>query len=176
MITPSKVQDWKRSFITRAGDDPVKQRTARISVNSTIRRAKSLFAPDMVKHLETVRLPDPSPFTGIKFEPRQTTFYRSSLDIETLVDAAREDLSPVESEAFKVFLLAVMVGLRRREIDLLEWSASDGNKRLSASSQPATSKPSANIPTAMSKLTQSFWSFSEGTGRGRRAISLLSQP
>ena len=164
VITPSKVQDWKRSFITRAGDDPVKQRTARISVNSTIRRAKSLFAPDMVKHLETVRLPDPSPFTGIKFEPRQTTFYRSSLDIETLVDAAREDLSPVESEAFKVFLLAVMVGLRRREIDLLEWSASDGNKRLSASSQPATSKPSANIPTAMSKLTQSFWSFSEDTG------------
>src|SRR6516162_7227897 len=123
VITPGKVQDWKRGFIALAGDDPVKQRTARISVNSTIRRAKSLFAPEMVKHLETVHLPDPAPFTGIKFEPRQTTFYRSSLDIEKLVEAAREDLSQAEPEAFKVFLLAVMVGLRRREIDLLEWSA-----------------------------------------------------
>jgi integrase len=123
LITPGKVQDWKRGFIARAGDDPVKQRTARISVNSTIRRAKSLFAPEMVKHLETVQLTDPAPFAGIKFEPRQTTFYRSSLNIETLVDAAREELAWAEPEAFKVFLLAVMVGLRRREIDLLEWSA-----------------------------------------------------
>ena len=69
----------------------------------------------MVKHLETVDLPDPTPFAGIKFELRQTTFYRSSLNIEMLVDAAREELSSKEPEAFKVFLLAVMVGLRRRE-------------------------------------------------------------
>jgi hypothetical protein len=63
------------------------------------------------------------PRQGIKFEPKQTTFYRSSLNIEMLIDAAREELSSEEPEAFKVFLLAVMVGLRRREIDLLEWSA-----------------------------------------------------
>ena len=123
VITPGKVQDWKRRFIARAGDDPVKQRTARISINSTIRRAKSLFASEILKHLETVHLPDPPPFTGIKFEPRQTTFYRSSLDVEMLIHAAREELSRAEPEGFKIFLLAVMVGLRRREIDLLEWSA-----------------------------------------------------
>ncbi len=122
-LTPAKVQDWKRRFIARAGDDPVRQRAARISFNSCVRQAKSLFAPELVKHLYAVQLPDLLPFTGIKFEPRQSTFYRSSLDAERLIHAAREELARAEPKAFKVFLLAVMVGLRRREIDLLEWSA-----------------------------------------------------
>jgi len=76
-----------------------------------------------VKHLDTVRLPQLLPFTGVKFEPRQNTFYRSSIDAEKLIQAAREELAPAKPERFKVFLLAVMVGLRRREIDLLEWSS-----------------------------------------------------
>ena len=33
-------------------------------------------------------------------------------------------------EQFKIFLLAIMAGLRRREIDLLEWSALDFGQRL----------------------------------------------
>ena len=122
-LTPVKVQDWKRRFIARAGVDPARQRAARISFNSYVRQAKSLFAPELVKHLYAVQLPDLLPFTGIKFEPRQSTFYRSSLDAERLIHAAREELARAEPKAFKVFLLAVMVGLRRREIDLLEWSA-----------------------------------------------------
>jgi integrase len=122
-ITPARVQDWKRRFIARAGSDPVKQRSARISFNSFVRQAKSLFAPDLVKHLQTVQLPDLLPFTGIKFEPRQSTFYRSALDVEKLIEAACEELAVAAPKAFKIFLLAVMVGLRRREIDLLEWTA-----------------------------------------------------
>jgi hypothetical protein len=50
-LTPAKVQQWKLSFVASAGDDPVKQRAARISANSFLRRAKSLFAASVTKHL-----------------------------------------------------------------------------------------------------------------------------
>jgi hypothetical protein len=43
--------------------------------------------------------------------------------VEKLVESAREELALAEPKAFKIFLLAVMVDLRRREIDLLELSA-----------------------------------------------------
>src|SRR5207253_4253388 len=78
-VTPERVQAWKRTFIARAGEDPVKLRSARTSFNSFLRRAKSLFAPDAIKHL-SVTLPSPLPFEGIAFEPRQSMRYRSNID------------------------------------------------------------------------------------------------
>jgi integrase len=51
--------------------------------------------------------------------------YRSGFDVEKIIKAADEELAVKEPEQFKIFLLAVMGGLRRREIDTLEWSAFD---------------------------------------------------
>ena len=78
-LTPKRMQQWKRDFLDRAGDDPIRGRAARISVNSFLRRAKSLFAPDAVKHL-TIQLPSPLPFEGVRFEPRQSQRYFSTID------------------------------------------------------------------------------------------------
>jgi integrase len=122
-LTPAKIQKWKRDFITRAGSDPVKLRTARISVNSLIRRSKSLFAPGVIKHLQRVRLPSPLPFENIAFEPRVSQRYQSAIDIKKLIAAARTELQPTKPELFKVFVLATFCGLRRLEIDRLTWSA-----------------------------------------------------
>ena len=69
-ITPARVQEWKLAFIARAGKDPIRQRSARTSFNSYLRRAKALFAPGAIKHL-SITLPSPLPFDGIAFEPRQ---------------------------------------------------------------------------------------------------------
>jgi integrase len=68
-------------------------------------------------------LPDPLPFAGVEFEPRQSLKYHAAFDVETLIAKAKDELAPGDPEAFKVFLLAVMVGLRRKEIDLLEWDS-----------------------------------------------------
>ena len=87
-----------------------------------MRRAKSLFAPAAVKHL-TVQLPTPLPFTGISFEPRQSTLYRSSFDASKLIQAARDELALTDPAAFLVVVLGLYVGLRKGEIDLLPWSA-----------------------------------------------------
>ena len=122
-VTPGRIQEWKRGFLSRAGSDETRKRSASTSVNSFLRRAKSLFSAEVTKHLESVRLPSPLPFDGISFEPDQSTRYRSSFDVSKLIKKARAELSIEEPEQFKIFLLATMVGLRRNEIDKLEWSA-----------------------------------------------------
>lgn len=118
-ITPAEVQKWKLRFIRRAGSDPIKQRAARVSVNSLMRQAKSLFAPAILKFV-SLELPDASPFAGVAFEPRQSMRYRSSFNVEKLTEDAQREL-PIEQ--LKILLLALMAGLRRNEIDKLEWAA-----------------------------------------------------
>jgi integrase len=44
--------------------------------------------------------------------------YQSSLDVEQLIRSAQDELP---QEQLKIFLLALMAGLRRNEIDKLEW-------------------------------------------------------
>jgi len=121
-VTPARVQAWKRSFLAKAGTDALTRRKARISVNSTMRQARSLFSPKRLRHVQ-VPLPNPLPFADVEFEPRQSMKYRSSIDIEALIEAANQELRDQSLEAYKVFLLGVAVGLRRKEIDLLEWSS-----------------------------------------------------
>jgi integrase len=121
-VTPERVQAWKRSFLARAGKDPIALRSARTSSNSFLRRAKSLFAPGAIKHL-ALQLPSPLPFEGIAFEPRQSMRYRSSIDATELTRAAQAELASTDPQVFLAFLLALGAGLRRIEIDRLEWSA-----------------------------------------------------
>lgn len=118
-VTPQRVQAWKIRFLRRADDDPLRQRTARISVNSLLRQAKSLFAPDRLKFIDA-KLPDPLPFSGIQFEPRPSMRYRGSFDVERVIADAQRELP---TEQLKIFLLAGLAGLRRNEIDKLEWVA-----------------------------------------------------
>jgi integrase len=122
-LTPDKVQKWKVSFLKRAGSNPLRKRAAQVSVNSLLRQAKSLFAPALRKF---VKLEIPcSPFEGVAFEPRHSMRYQSSFDVESLVRGAQKELP---QELFKIFLLAIMAGLRRNEIDKLEWQAFDWGK------------------------------------------------
>jgi hypothetical protein len=149
-VTPERVQAWKRGFLAKAGDKPIRQRAAKISVNSFLRRAKSLFAPRVVKHL-TVELPTPSPFAGISFEPRQSTLYRSSFDASKLIQAARDELAQDDPAAFLVVVLGLCVGLRKGEIDLLPWSAVDfrhGLIRIEPTEYfaPKTEHPIGDVP------------------------------
>ena len=46
--------------------------------------------------------------------------YRSNFEVEEVIQAAQSELP---AEQLKIFLLAIMAGLRRNEIDKLEWTA-----------------------------------------------------
>jgi integrase len=122
-LLPERVQAWKRSFLARAGKDPREQRKARVSVNSFLRRARSLFSPAIIQCLFGIELPSPLPFDGVAFEPRVSRKYHSEIDVGALIRAASAELAVTQPEVFKAFLLALMAGLRRKEIDLLEWSS-----------------------------------------------------
>jgi integrase len=126
-ITPKRIRQWRSQFLDRAKGDESRLRSARISATTFLREAKALFAPDVLKHFEGVK----SPFETIPTGERVPTRYRSQVpDLTALVsDACRELNNDEHRECFKVFLLATLCGLRRSEIDLLEWDAFDFDKR-----------------------------------------------
>jgi hypothetical protein len=146
-VTPDRVTRWKIAFVKDAGNNPILQRRARISCNSIMRQGKSLFAPDLLKLLGTNK-PAAMPFEGVKFYPRESMRYRSTVDIEALIKDAISDLP---EQQLKIFLLATMVGLRRGEIDRLPWSAfrwADGVIRIEATEHftPKTDDSSGDVP------------------------------
>ena len=87
-------------------------------------RAKALFFADTVARIrDVVEVPDPLPFASVKAESVPPPRYRSTFDIVALVESAKEELATERPELFKIFLLGAMAGLRRHEIDLLQWRA-----------------------------------------------------
>ena len=79
-VTPARVQEWKRAFLAQAESDTLARRKARISANSTMRQARSLFSSKMLRHVR-LQLREPLPFAGVEFEPRQSMKYRSGIDL-----------------------------------------------------------------------------------------------
>jgi len=118
-VTPDKLSKWRIAFVKKAGGNPVKQRRARITCNSIMRQAKSLFSAGLIEHVR-LHKPDKLPFDGVPFYERESQRYRSNIDIEELTKNAVRELP---QEQLKIFLLATMAGLRRNEIDKLQWSA-----------------------------------------------------
>jgi integrase len=120
-FTPARIAAWKKGYLERAKSDPLSQRAARVSAAYYLRNAKSLFSAKIRAHIG-LALPELLPFSGVQIE-RPSAKYFASVDLAELIASARDDLADRDQEAFKVFLLSSMVGLRRKEIDLLPWSA-----------------------------------------------------
>ena len=135
-ITPEKIQKWKLSFLRRASSDPASQRRARISVNSLLRQAKSLFSKKVVRFL-SFKLPTPRPFDGVEFEPRQTMRYHSTVDVKVLIKAAVDELARGEGDKRSVChryparsSSTAVVNLQEVAVDWIPPSASIPPKRL----------------------------------------------
>ena len=138
ILTPEAVQAWRLAFVARAGVNGTKARSARISSNSMIRQARSPFAPRVVKFLGALRLPDPLPFSGVEFFPRESMRYTSRIDAGVLMRQAREELAESDPDSFLAMLLALGAGLRRGEIDRLLWRNVDFARGASSSRNRST--------------------------------------
>jgi len=125
ILTPEAIQTWRIKTIKRAGENPALQRSARISCNSTIRQARALFSRKITKFIGGTTIPDPVPFAGVEFYPRESMKYQSKLDPSALLQSAEKHLFGPDPEAFKALLLALGAGLRRGEIDRLLWKQVD---------------------------------------------------
>src|SRR5437868_15206179 len=73
-VAPDKVDRWRIAFVKKAGGDAIKERRARISCNSMMRQAKSLFSPQLLAHV-VIHKPDKLPFDGVSFYPRESMRY-----------------------------------------------------------------------------------------------------
>lgn len=126
-ITPAAVEGWKLAFVaSHSAKDETKARAARNSANATLRSAKSLFSKRLLRFLaEKIELPSPLPFDGVKFFPRQSMRYVSTIDVQKIIAQAGAQLATFDSEAFKAFILCLFAGLRRNEADKLRWSSVD---------------------------------------------------
>jgi integrase len=126
-ITPDRIREWKRAYVDRAGHDELSRRRYTISCNTYVRQARALFSRTKVlSKLRSVQLPTVLPFDGVELERRVSTkFHGCGVDAVSLLRSAVDELSGDRVESLKVFLLGLTLGLRRREIDLLEWRSFD---------------------------------------------------
>jgi integrase len=134
-LTSDLVNAWMRQRVSRAGHSEIAQASARRTVNSYIRCARSLFAPGILKNLRALKLPEPLPFAGVELLESGSMKYVSRINAETLIAAAKRELKPGldeqgqprpgDPEAYKAFLLGLFAGMRKGEIDLAEWRMVD---------------------------------------------------
>lgn len=129
-ITPAKVQKWKQSFVSERGaGGALDEKTARGTANSILRKAKALFSKTVLLVTQSeLDLPSPLPFEGVTlFKKKQLKKmrYESKIDAPALFRAAMEELPKIDEEAFKIFLLGILAGLRKGEIDTLLWENVD---------------------------------------------------
>jgi integrase len=128
-ISPEKVRGWRSEYVDKSNGDLAKKRSARITANTYLRNARSLFGKAVLEHVQLDGI-ERLPFDGITTGQRLSMRYRSQIDdIEALIELATHDLSTEENrEVFKAFLLATLAGLRRSEIDKLQWASFHSDK------------------------------------------------
>ena len=132
LLTVDAIQQWKLSYLKQHKNSPDREHRAINTVNAHLRNARSLFTPKALAFAgKRLALPDPLPFADVKLESRRaTTRYSSRIDPSALLLAAKTELGdvPERREQFKIFCLALLCGLRKREIDTLLWRSVDLEK------------------------------------------------
>jgi len=124
-ITPDQIERWKSDRLKSVGGHNMKMSSTKRTCNTYIRGARSLFSVRLMKHLPEGFRPDGNPFKDVEMFEQGDMRYRSQIDLPSLLRRAREDLKVRNPSAYIAFLLALGVGLRRKEIDLLQWDMVD---------------------------------------------------
>jgi integrase len=112
---------WRKQYIDAAPDEKARQ-SRRNTANAIVRNARGLFTEEIVKGIaDRLRLPSPLPLSGLS-AGTSTRRFRTTVDPRALYAAARKELKGDELTAF---LLCITAGLRRAEVDMLEWENVD---------------------------------------------------
>lgn len=132
LLTSAQVNAWQVAYTKAKPANPEAQRKAENSARSFVRNAKALFGEKIAKTLRDVaglKLPEPLPMADVSltelFGKKQKNRYQSRIDAEKLLRLAGAELAGKQPEAFKIMVLALCCGLRKREIDALLWSQVD---------------------------------------------------
>lgn len=129
-LTPDRINDWKVRELKAASSNPLRLKRASVTLRSILLSSKALFTPNIRKHL-TLTLPSPLPFEGVALPEAGKSRYKSEINPAVILTAAKRELADgiqgedqpanPRPELFKIVLLALGAGLRRDEIDKLQW-------------------------------------------------------
>lgn len=122
-ISHDDLIQWRKDRLHNVSPD--KRQSATRTTNSYIRALKCIFSKKHLNNLRHLDLPAELPGTTVSYLPEGSKRYHSKMDPADLVKAAGKELAHDEPEVYKAFLLALIAGLRRSEIDLLLWNAVD---------------------------------------------------
>ena len=122
-LTPARVQAVLNERIASHRGNPLAEQKARTTAATTLRQAKCLFSPRLKLPFAKV----PNPFEGVRVKAGGIRRYQSTIDAAALLQAGQAELSATDPEAFKVLLLALGAGLRKAEIDNLQWQQIDSS-------------------------------------------------
>lgn len=128
ILTPESFEEWRADLVFKAGKSPLAQRRAKNTANSVFRKARALFASEVLKRLpSSLVLPTPLPFAGVKPFERQSMRYVSKINAGALIQCAQVELGgdPEKLELWKAFVLLLFAGLRKGEADKLRWHSVD---------------------------------------------------
>ena len=136
-ITAKRVETWKVRYLKNAEQsDPLSYKRAKTTLNSIIRGSKSLFSRKVLRNL-AAKLPSPLPLEGVRNVKVERSRYKSTFSVQAVLAAARNELAERQGpeatsdrECFKILLLALGAGLRRREIDTLTWPQIDWRRNV----------------------------------------------
>jgi len=128
-ITPDRLNDWRVQYVKQHEVNPQARQRAVRSANSYLRCARALFSKKWLHRLK-LRLPNPLPFQGVKVEKGRAPKYTSNIDPEKLFSAAKSELADTQPGIYLAFLLGLGAGLRKGEIDGLEWKHCHTDKGL----------------------------------------------
>lgn len=122
-LTPQAVREW-RTCRTKEVSDPISLGKRVTHLNSILRNARGCFAPSMQPHFMDAGLGEiPCPFHGVKLErAKRSRSYRSEIDTQALINEI--DALP-RNDVRVVLIIALVLGLRRSEIDRLRWEHID---------------------------------------------------
>jgi integrase len=124
-VVPARILTWQKTRLRKAGHSPVAIASAKRTCNSYVRCARSLFSAEILKRLKDVKLPEPLPFKGVELFESGSQKYVSKISAQALIAAAKTELKSKDPEAYKAFLLGLFAGMRKGEIDLVEWGMID---------------------------------------------------
>lgn len=129
-LAADKINDWRVRQLQAASGNPLQHKQTSVTIRSILLSSKALFSLKIRKHL-TLHLPSPLPFDGVSLPEAGKSRYKSEIDPKVILVAATRELcegvitdSTVinpRPELYKILLLALFVGLRRDEIDKLQW-------------------------------------------------------
>jgi integrase len=126
-IKREKIEAWRVAYVAAAGDDLNQIRARKTTCNSILRECAALFAAERLERAGLSSLANP--FQKIKPFPAADMRYQGGTDPEKIFKAALVEMAQ-EPELLKALTLGLCCGLRRNEIDKLEWNAFDFEQSL----------------------------------------------